>query len=151
MTLKTQTPPRKRVKLSTPEESITDQTLVNEFSMSSIKSKLEKHLPINNLTNNTFYSLKPLQYTNLQDALNFHESVQKQFESLPVQIRKEMGHDLRNFESYIADPKNSDTLQKYGLLTQPDASNSDIVKSVNELKDHFKSSNTSPDAQKPTK
>lgn len=110
-----QKPLRRRVQLTCPEASITDPDSFRELSMSSIKRKLEQGIMHTNLTNNAFYSLEPLKYTNLQDALSFHQQVQDQFYSLPSEIRKGMGNDLKNFESYLADPKNHDTLLKYGL------------------------------------
>lgn len=129
-----QNPPRKRVQLKIPEASITDQTVANDFSMASIKKRLEKQIPINNLTHDAFYSLEPLQYTNLQDALNFHDQVQQTFESLPIELRKDMGHNIHNFEKYLNDPNNQQKLEKYGLIIKRDAKNSDVIEAINKLK-----------------
>jgi len=117
-----QKPLRRRVQLTCPEASITDPDSFRELSMSSIKRKLEQGIMHNNLTDNAFYSLEPLKYSNLQDALNFHQHVTDRFNALPSEIRKAMGNDLKNFEPYLADPKNKETLQKYGLI-KPDAIN----------------------------
>lgn len=142
--LKTQFPSRRRVRFESKDKSITDQTLVNEFSMASIKSKLERHMPITNISSDIFYSLEPQKYTNLQDALAFNDRVRKNFESLPVGLRKEMGHDVRNFESFIKDPKNEATLVKYGLLKKRDVSNADVVDSIKDLKLSLKSDEPTP-------
>lgn len=145
--------PRRRVQLICPEESITDQETAREFSMAAIKNKLEKNLPITNLAENVFYSLQPLKYTNLQDALDFQQQVSQHFESLPSAIRKEMGNDIRNFETYVNDPKNHETLVKHGLMSKHDASNNDVVNSIKDLKNSIAPdpSNPSPDVKKPSK
>lgn len=136
----------KRIQFSTPEESITDQESARELSMASIKRKLENNLPINNLTNNAFHSLEPLKYTNLQDALNFHQEVTSQFEQLPSEIRKAMGNNIHNLEPYLQDPANAETLLKYGLLSKPDATNQNIVDNLKDLKNHLTSAQ-SPDPE----
>lgn len=152
-TLLTQNPSRRRVQLSCPETSITDQTVLSDYSMASLKAKLEKHLPIHNLISDPFYSLKPLQYTNLQDALNFHQTVLENFQALPSALRIEMGNDIRNFEEFVSNPDNAPSLIKHGLMSKPDASNLDVVNSINSLKESFKNSSTSnpdPDSSKNT-
>lgn len=126
----------RRVQLICPEQSITDTDSARELSMESIKRKLEKGLPVT-YTNDSFHSLKPLRYTNLQDALDFQQQVAQQFESLPSGLRKEMGNDIRNFETYVSDPKNNDTLVKYGLAKKREATNTDVVNAVNDLKTKF--------------
>lgn len=131
--LKTQIPSRRKIQLKCPETSITDQESAREFSMTAIKNKLEKGLPITSTTD-LYYDLKPLQYTNLQDALDFQQRVSRQFESLPSSLRKEMGNDLRNFEDYINNPENKDSLIKHGLMVKRDATNSDVVDALKDLK-----------------
>lgn len=140
--LKTQFPLRRRLQLTCPETSITDPDTFRELSMDNIKKKLEQGLPVT-FTPDAFYSLEPLKYSNLQDALEFHQQVTKQFESLPSGLRKLMGNDLRNFESFVTDPKNQDALLEHGVITKKDATNSDVVKSIQELKEKFNSTDES--------
>ena len=115
----TQKPARRRVQLKCPETSTTDPDAFRELSIASIKSKLEKGIISNNFTNNAFYSLKPLNYTNLQDVLNFHQTVVEKFEALPSAIRKAMGNNIHNFESFLEDPKNNEILLEYGIINEP--------------------------------
>lgn len=148
----------RRVQFVIEDESITDQEMARELSMASLKAKLEKNIPITNITGNSFHSLEPLKYTNLQDALDFHQSVIQQFESLPSGLRKEMGNDIRNFEIFFSDPKNHESLQKYGLVKPRDASNTDIVNELKAVKESLpkppskntsdQSSDTHPNKQK---
>lgn len=144
-----QLPSRTRVRLTTPEKSITSQEDASSLSMASIKAKLEKGIPPT-LTNDLHYSLQPMKFQNLQDAISFQQEVTDLFNSLPTEVRKGMQNNINNFESYVADPKNAETLQKHGLLQIYDKSNSDVVSAIQSLENVLKTqSKTSPDAQKP--
>lgn len=131
--LKSQIPARRLVTISCPEQSITEPDTNNHFSMASIKKRLDQGI-CPPLTNDAFYSLEPLKYTNLQDALNFHAEVVEHFERLPSELRKMMGNNIHNFEPFISNPENRDILLKYGLIKKPDATNQQIVDSLTELK-----------------
>lgn len=150
--LKSIYPSRRRVQLVCPEQSITDQSSAPELSMASVRKKLEKGIISNNFTSDVFYSEQPLRFNNLQDALDFHQQTQREFDSLPVELRKMMGHDIRNLEVFLTDPKNAETLKEYGLLPKTRDGVSEIVNAVNELKTNSaNNSNTSPDLQKQPK
>lgn len=133
MTLTTQNPPRKRIKLTCPEISITDPDESRAFTMTSIKKRLDQGI-MPTLTNDSFYSLESLKYSNLHDALEFHQHIQNEFEALPSAIRKAMGNNIHNFESFLKDPQNAALLKKYGLVTTPDATNQQIINKLDELK-----------------
>lgn len=134
--LRRQYPPRRRVQLLCPEQSITEPDENNSFSMSSIKKRLDRGIPPV-LTDDAFYSLEPLKYTNLQDALAFHQSVTERFESLPSELRKMMGNNIHNFESFITNPENAEVLLKHGIITKRDATNQQIVDGLKDLADKF--------------
>lgn len=133
----TQNPPRRRIQLTCPELSITEPDEQRAFSMASIKKKLDMGIvPV--LTDDAFYSLQPLKYTNLQDALAFHQEVQAQFEALPSSLRKLMGNNIHNFEPFLKDPKNAELLKQYGLVVVPDTTNQQIVDELKDLKRSMK-------------
>lgn len=138
----TQNPPRRRVKLHCPEVSITEPDTNNAFSMKSIAERLKKGQYVAGATD-AVYSLEPLRYTNLQDALNFTTEVTKLFESLPSDLRKLMGNDISQFESFVANPDNKQHLIDHGLLIQRDSTNLDVLNELKEL-------NTTLKAQSPT-
>ncbi|UYD39244.1 MAG: internal scaffolding protein [Wigfec virus K19_174] len=138
---------RKRVQLVCSETSITDPDAARELSMASVIKKLEKGFNVP-LTADTFSSLTPLKYTNLQDCLDFHQQVTQTFESLPSDLRKLMGNDLRNFEDFIHDPKNQQTLLDYGLASKPDASNSQILEALKSQKPAQEDSKTPSNSNK---
>lgn len=148
--LSTQNPPRRKIQLTCPEISITDPDETRSFTMASIKKNLEKGI-MPHLTNDAFYSLQPLKYSNLQDSLNFHQEVTNNFNSLPSGLRKLMGNDLRNFETFVLDPKNADVLKQYGLASQPDATNQNIVENLQDLKNAMIKSQEQDDPNPPTK
>lgn len=127
-----QNPPRTRVKLQCPEQSITDPDENRHYTMASIKARLEKGI-VPPLTDDAFYSLQPLKYTNLQDALDFQQTVVRQFEALPSELRKKMGNNIYNFEPFLQDPENLTILQEYGLVQTKDATNSDVLHGIKEL------------------
>lgn len=101
--------------------------------MASIKKRLDKGI-LPSLTDDAFFNLKPLRYTNLQDALDFQQQISQAFDSLPSQIRKAMGNDIRNLENFLSDPNNKELLTQHGLIPSRDASNSEVVDAIKSLK-----------------
>jgi len=101
--------------------------------MASIKKRLDQGI-MPTLTNDIFYSEEPLKFNNLQDIISFHDDVKRNFESLPSELRKKMGNNIHNFEAFVHDPNNAALLAEHGLITKRDASNSDVVNSLNEIK-----------------
>lgn len=105
---------RKRVQLTGFEESITDQAAAVEMTMASIVKKIERgQMP--QLSVNTFYGEQP-KVKNLQDVFDVAEKARYLYDLLPSEIKKGMGNDYKNLESFINDPKNKELLQKYELL-----------------------------------
>lgn len=131
--LLSQYPSRRRVKLHCPEQSITEPDELRAFSMASIKRKLDQGI-IPPLARDAFYSENPIVHNNLQDLLTFTDSVHRQFESLPWELRKLMGHNIHNFEPFLKNPQNQEILRKYGLVTTKDASNKEVIEAIKDLK-----------------
>lgn len=132
-TLKSQVPPRRRIKLACPEISITDPDENRSFSMTSIKKRLDQGITPA-LTADVFYNLQPLRFSNLQDALDFQQNITQAFERLPVDLRKAMGNDIRNLESFLSDPNNKELLTQHGLIPSRDASNTEVIDAIKSLK-----------------
>ena len=119
---------RRRVQLTTPEKSITNQDMAKEFTMASIVKKLQRGQPVP-MANDTFYSTN-VNVTNLQDVTDFLADTKSRYDSLPSEIRKLMNNDMRNFEAVLRDEKNRDILNKHGLYQQTRDGITEIVNAI---------------------
>ncbi len=105
---------RKRVCIDKMDPSKTDQSFKNEVNINNIIDRYKKTGLLPN-----FKERIPLfgdeNTTTLYDAFQAVSNAQELFLELPVAIRKEMGHDPKNLESYLSNPENAETLLEYGL------------------------------------
>ncbi|UYD39193.1 MAG: internal scaffolding protein [Wigfec virus K19_137] len=130
----------RRVTIINKDKLITDQAAGQELTMASIVKKLEKGI-MPRLTEGTFYSTD-LGIRNLQDVVERKNQIDDLFYQLPTEIRSAMQNDIQNFESVIFDPKNTELLQKHGLLVKEHDKHKELVSAINSLK-------PSPDDLKP--
>lgn len=133
----------RRVTLVNTDPVITDQAPAQELTMSSIVKKLEKGI-LPRFAEGLIYSTD-LGVRNLQDVVDRQNEVEELYYSLHTDIRAAMGHDIKNFESVIFDPKNADLLKRHGLLVESRDQHKELIATIKDLAPHLK---PSPDAQK---
>lgn len=56
------------------------------------------------------------------DALMAVRNAQQSFERLPLELQKELGHNIANFEPWLVDPKNRERAIQYGFLKPSEVS-----------------------------
>ena len=106
-----------------------NQTIVDETLMTkqSHKDECDVNLIIRDFTKNGnvpitsgrvagYYDASSMSF---QDAMNFINNAQREFEDLPSAIRKRFGNDPDQFVQFIGDPDNRDEAIKLGLIEPP--------------------------------
>lgn len=152
MKLKTQVPPRRNIGYETPEKSRTEQSTEGTYSMAQIKRKLDKGFPIAS-SKDVFYSTEIPQFHNLQETVEFIDTIRSKYDQLPHDIRKAMGHNILNLDNFINDPNNQEILITHGLIPKKTDGITEILTSIkNHLVDTSKNKEdstkkTSPDSQ----
>jgi phage internal scaffolding protein len=113
-----------KVGLECKDESRTLQSHKELADVNNILKKYSQGLPIN-IKNNPIYddfSSMP----ELQEAYSIVQKAEDQFMGLPSSVRKKFNNNPEEFLSFVADPKNTEEMQKLGLankkevVTQPE-------------------------------
>ena len=112
-----------RVTFSTTGVSLTHQSMMRETDINSIMKKFEKTGILEH--RNSFEG----QYGDFtQIPMDYHESMNAvikandMFETLPAKVRRRFGNDPGQFLEFVADPQNTEEMQKLGLSKAPQAS-----------------------------
>lgn len=76
----------------------------------------------------------------LETAFEITQNAYNQFKTLPPEVRKAMGNDPANLESYIQDPQNQEFLIKHNViqLKEKETTLKDLNKSLKDLKESKK-------------
>lgn len=107
-------------------KSLTDQSFKNSSDINQIIAHYQKTGILPQGKNPQY-----LDISQLPDFMEAHDIVlaaHEMFSSLPSDIRKEMGNDPRNLESYINDPKNHSKLVEHGMLHPSEKTVSEPIK-----------------------
>lgn len=111
---------KKRVKLDTGSETMTQQSFKKECDVNYILRKYQKTGLIDHVnTYNGDYS-DVSSVPSYQQALEIVQDANTMFASLPSSIRKEFSNDPEKFLNFVSDEKNSDRMRLMGLLPNSD-------------------------------
>lgn len=77
-----------------------------------------------------------------EEAFNRVTQAQEAFRRLPAALRDHLGHDPKNLVPFLADEKNREVAEKYGLLKPREKTNE--IKNENKTPENKSPSNTPP-------